>query len=588
MPMPVWKKEYTAIRAEKLDNLDIPVSENASPAEVRSEVSAELDSRGATSTRFANLDNLDKAISAVDTEVDESLNKAIPDSPTADSIFERIKTLDDNYTSDRAAKLDNLDAAVSSRATPTDVRNEIDAEFTERGATSARFAKLDNLDKAISDVDTEVDESLNRAIPDSPTADSIFERIKTLDDNYTSARAAKLDNLDASVSSRATPSDVDTQVHNRLNTAIPDSPNADSIYERIKALDDNYTSARAAKLDNLDVAVSSRATPSDVNAQVDSVLNTAIPASPTADSIYERIKTLDDNYTSARASKLDNLDATVSSRATPSDVDTQVHNRLNTAIPDSPNADSIYERIKTLDDNYTSARAAKLDNLDVAVSSRAAPGDILVDPSTDKIDGSLIDAAISSRATPSDVDAKVDSRLNTAIPASPTADSIYERIKALDDNYTAARAAKLDNLDYLTKKPFAVFSSGDVEKLDDLSGDLAPTASNGNIIDNDTSTYVSLSAGDSVTVTFKVPVIVLAFRAFAAIEMNVKIEIQRLDDTWVTIWDSLNICGGNVWSDWAWTENYVVGNVVRITVNSVSDTSSALKEIEIYGVLALE
>ena len=35
---------------------------------------------------------------------------------------------------------------------------------------------------------------------------------------------------------------------------------------------------------------------SDVNAEVNSVLNTAVPASPTPDSINERIKTLDDNY----------------------------------------------------------------------------------------------------------------------------------------------------------------------------------------------------------------------------------------------------------------------------------------------------
>lgn len=53
----------------------------------------------------------------------------------------------------------------------------------------------------------------------------------------------------------------------------------------------------------------------DVNAEVDVALNTAIPGSPTADSINERIKTLDDNYTTARAALLDNLDAAVSSRS---------------------------------------------------------------------------------------------------------------------------------------------------------------------------------------------------------------------------------------------------------------------------------
>ena len=53
----------------------------------------------------------------------------------------------------------------------------------------------------------------------------------------------------------------------------------------------------------------------DVNAEVDAALNTAIPGTPTADSLNERVKALDDNYTAARATKVDNLDATVSSRS---------------------------------------------------------------------------------------------------------------------------------------------------------------------------------------------------------------------------------------------------------------------------------
>ena len=55
---------------------------------------------------------------------------------------------------------------------------------------------------------------------------------------------------------------------------------------------------------------------------------------------------------------------------------------------------------------YTSTRAANLDNLDATVSSRAAPADILVDPSV-KIDASKInnnlDVAVSTRASPSDI-----------------------------------------------------------------------------------------------------------------------------------------------------------------------------------------
>lgn len=54
----------------------------------------------------------------------------------------------------------------------------------------------------------------------------------------------------------------------------------------------------------------------DVNAEVDSALDTAIPGTPTANSINERVKTMDDAYTATRGALLDHLDADVSSRST--------------------------------------------------------------------------------------------------------------------------------------------------------------------------------------------------------------------------------------------------------------------------------
>lgn len=56
-----------------------------------------------------------------------------------------------------------------------------------------------------SEVQSEVADALNVAVPGSPTADSINERIKTLDDNYTSTRAGYLDELGPS----NMPSDLD-------------------------------------------------------------------------------------------------------------------------------------------------------------------------------------------------------------------------------------------------------------------------------------------------------------------------------------------------------------------------------------------
>jgi hypothetical protein len=45
----------------------------------------------------------------------------------------------------------------------------------------------------------------------------------------------------------------------------------------------------------------------DVNAEVDTALDTAVPGSPTSNSINERVKTMDDAYTSTRAGYLDNV-----------------------------------------------------------------------------------------------------------------------------------------------------------------------------------------------------------------------------------------------------------------------------------------
>lgn len=159
--------------------------------------------------------------------------------------------------------------------------------------------------------------------------DSIRHLLSTL---LPSERAAKIDHADVATSTRATPADVENRVANVLNAAIPPGPNTDSLYERIKTLDDNMSAARAALID---VAISSRATPADIDAKLTNWFNAAIAANPVANSPLERIKALDDNYTAARAAYLDiisaSLDATVGSRATPANV-TAARDVLSAAV----------------------------------------------------------------------------------------------------------------------------------------------------------------------------------------------------------------------------------------------------------------
>lgn len=85
----------------------------------------------------------------------------------------------------------------------------------------------------------------------------------------------------------------------------------------------NPQSATNLGLTNLDAAVTTRATPAQVNTEVAAQLNTAVPGSPAADSINERLKTLDDNYTAARAAKLDKIEAQILADTTIASVTSQ-------------------------------------------------------------------------------------------------------------------------------------------------------------------------------------------------------------------------------------------------------------------------
>jgi len=139
---------------------------------------------------------------------------------------------------------------------------------------------------------------------------------------------------------------------------------------------DDLLPATDSRLNNLDATVSSR-----------------------ADGAY---------YTSTRAAKLDNLDATVSSRA-----------------------NATY---------YTQARATKLDNLDATITSRAPASTALSNTVWTDAKAGYLDTNISSRLASNDnrldnLDAAISSRANATY-------------------YTQARAEKLDNLDAtITSRP---------------------------------------------------------------------------------------------------------------------------------------
>ena len=71
----------------------------------------------------------------------------------------------------------------------------------------------------------------------------------------------------------------------------------------------------------------------DVNAEVDGALNTAIPGSPTADSVNERVKTLDDAYTATRGGYLDKLNITGNVASSAEVTAIQNNTRVRVIIP---------------------------------------------------------------------------------------------------------------------------------------------------------------------------------------------------------------------------------------------------------------
>jgi len=109
--------------------------------------------------------------------------------------------------------------------------------------------------------------------------------------------------------------EVQSEVADALDVAVPGSPTANSINERVKAIDNKLpsldylmgTSDATGALDSSGLAA--------INAEVDTALDTAIPGSPAPNSINERIKAID-TVTDDMKMK----DTTISSITTPDTV----------------------------------------------------------------------------------------------------------------------------------------------------------------------------------------------------------------------------------------------------------------------------
>lgn len=296
------------------------------------------------------------------------------------------------------------------------------------------------------------------------------------------------------------------------NGATSGKPEVDA-----KAISDSTTAADnvQANIGNLDAAVSSRSTltAAQVNSEVDSALDTPIPGTPTAGSVNDGVKKVEGRLTQTRAGYLDKLNITGNVASSGEVTAIQNNTRVRVIVPttcERPDAGStayklhlyIYDEAGnmeapdstptvtaeneagtdrsgnlgtvTLEDTghysvtYTVAAGHAIEQIHIewtvtegsVAREHGAMMQIVDTTAVDftsadrtKLDGVYNKLPTGDLVDSADVNTELDNALNTAIPGSPTADSINQRVKALDElleasgsGDAAAIKAKTDNL----------------------------------------------------------------------------------------------------------------------------------------------
>ena len=338
----------TPTRGALLDNLDVAVSTRSDFDETTDDVTVAAASEAsivdavwdeATASHVIS-GSTGEAVAAAGTPA-SAIADAVWDEAAAGHVtagtFGKLAadTLEDTATT-LPATLSTLATAASITALENLSSADVQAALTAQGYTVGRAALIDNADVAVStrsDFDATTDEILTKATERADIADLVWDEAK--------AAHVGVGSFGEEVQAHATSSEI---------AALTDLSIADV---QTALTNQGYTAARATNLDDLDVAVSSR---SDFDVTVDIVIH---DGDALADDVWN-----EDTLTHAVAGTFgdliaDNLDATVSSRATAASI---------AALNDLSSADV---QTALTAQGYTSARAPNLDNLDVAVSTRS-------------------------------------------------------------------------------------------------------------------------------------------------------------------------------------------------------------------------
>jgi len=344
-----------------------------------------------------------------------------------------------DYTTSRAGYLDRLDTTISSRQASGNVTIAGYAAGQDPATLvwAASTRTLSGFGFSVT-VGTNNDKTGYALSVVPPTAQQIWDTLTSALTTAGSVGKRIADNLDVTVSSRQVSGNV---------TIAGYAAGQDPVTLT------GVTTTRAAKLDNLDVAVSTGAAPAiwnyltasattaaslgkllvdNVNATVASRMATFTYTAPDNTSIGTILGRTDvatstrasaTDFTTARAAKLDNLDATVSSRLVSGNV---------TVAGYASGQDPV-----TLT-GVTTTRAAKLDNLDATISSRLAPAGI-----------TSLQADVTAIKTPVvvNIDATISSRLASAAYTASSITSLQADVTAIkstvDTNLNATISSRL-------------------------------------------------------------------------------------------------------------------------------------------------
>jgi hypothetical protein len=310
-----------------------------------------------------------------------------------------------DYTSTRAGYLDRLDAAITSRQATGNVTVGAYAAGQDPATLvwGASTRTLSAFGFSVT-VGTNSDKTGYALAVTPPTAQQVWDTLTSATTTAGSVGKRIADNLDATISSRQATGNV---------TIAGYAAGQDPVTLT------GVTTTRAAKLDNLDVAVSTGAAPA--------IWNYLAASATTASSLGKLL--------------VDNVNATIASRMA----------TFTYTAPDNTSVGTILSRTDVATStrasatDYTTVRAAKLDNLDATVSSRFAPDGL-----------TSLQADVTAIKTPvvANIDATISSRLASASYTGTSITSLQADVTAIkatvDTNLNATISSRLAASAYVT------------------------------------------------------------------------------------------------------------------------------------------